>query len=251
MTANRQLGQLVPLPSVAGQFVRDQATNAWVQVTKTMTGLGNVDNTSDANKPVSTAQQTALDLKAPVAAPAFTGNGTITGSFAAGPDSPLRMIGGLGASFQHLKSATGGQLDVDDVPFTNTDQSLFRYNRNISTSGNVQVAYHRGNGSTAVDHSFKCAGTNAATTSEAILSAGGGKAAIGASAVDATATLLVGGAVSANGPVKPGQYTLTTLPSASTYNGYEIDVTNATGGSKRCRSNGTVWQILNTTTTVS
>lgn len=53
------------------------------------------------------------------------------------------------------------------------------------------------------------------------------------------------------GPVLIGQYTLTTLPSASTYNGYEIDVTNAAGGSKRCRSNGTVWQILNTTTTVS
>ena len=53
------------------------------------------------------------------------------------------------------------------------------------------------------------------------------------------------------GPVKCGQYTLATLPSASTYNGYEIDVTDATGGSKRCRSNGTVWQILNTTTTVS
>lgn len=31
-------------------------------------GLGNVDNTSDANKPVSTAQQTALDLKATVVA---------------------------------------------------------------------------------------------------------------------------------------------------------------------------------------
>lgn len=32
-------------------------------VTKTQVGLGNVDNTSDANKPVSTAQQTALDAK--------------------------------------------------------------------------------------------------------------------------------------------------------------------------------------------
>jgi hypothetical protein len=32
-------------------------------VTKSMVGLGNVDNTSDANKPVSTAQQAALDLK--------------------------------------------------------------------------------------------------------------------------------------------------------------------------------------------
>ena len=33
-------------------------------VTKTQVGLGNVDNTSDANKPVSTAVQTALNLKA-------------------------------------------------------------------------------------------------------------------------------------------------------------------------------------------
>ena len=33
-------------------------------VTKAHVGLGNVDNTSDANKPVSTATQTALDLKA-------------------------------------------------------------------------------------------------------------------------------------------------------------------------------------------
>jgi len=38
-----------------------------------MVGLGNVNNTSDASKPVSTATQTALDLKAPLASPTFTG----------------------------------------------------------------------------------------------------------------------------------------------------------------------------------
>jgi hypothetical protein len=32
-------------------------------ITKSMVGLGNVDNTSDANKPISTATQTALNLK--------------------------------------------------------------------------------------------------------------------------------------------------------------------------------------------
>lgn len=36
-------------------------------------GLSNVDNTSDANKPVSTATQTALNLKANLASPTFTG----------------------------------------------------------------------------------------------------------------------------------------------------------------------------------
>ena len=42
-------------------------------ITKSDVGLGNVDNTSDANKPVSTATQTALDLKAPLASPTLTG----------------------------------------------------------------------------------------------------------------------------------------------------------------------------------
>jgi hypothetical protein len=52
-------------------------------VTKGMVGLGNVDNTSDANKPVSTAQQTALDLKANLASPTFTGTPTLpTGTIA-------------------------------------------------------------------------------------------------------------------------------------------------------------------------
>ena len=39
-------------------------------------GLANVDNTSDADKPISTAAQTALDLKAPLASPTFTGTVT-------------------------------------------------------------------------------------------------------------------------------------------------------------------------------
>jgi hypothetical protein len=54
---------------------------------KSDVGLGNVDNTTDANKPVSTATQTALDLKlasataattyAPLASPTFTGTVTL------------------------------------------------------------------------------------------------------------------------------------------------------------------------------
>ena len=46
-------------------------------ITKTMVGLGNVDNTSDANKPVSTATQTALDAKASLAGATFTGDVTV------------------------------------------------------------------------------------------------------------------------------------------------------------------------------
>lgn len=43
-----------------------------VTLSKTDVGLGNVDNTSDVNKPVSTATQTALNLKANLASPALT-----------------------------------------------------------------------------------------------------------------------------------------------------------------------------------
>jgi len=45
-------------------------------ITKSDVGLSNVDNTTDALKPISTAAQTALDLKAPLASPALTGTAT-------------------------------------------------------------------------------------------------------------------------------------------------------------------------------
>lgn len=47
-----------------------------LSLTKSDVGLGNVDNTSDASKPISTATQAALDLKAPLASPALTGTPT-------------------------------------------------------------------------------------------------------------------------------------------------------------------------------
>jgi hypothetical protein len=58
-----------------GNFVRATAPvlSAPTGIVKGDVGLGNVDNTTDAGKPVSTAQQTALDLKAPIASPSFTG----------------------------------------------------------------------------------------------------------------------------------------------------------------------------------
>ena len=45
-------------------------------ITKSMVGLGNVDNTSDLLKPISTATQTALNAKANIASPTFTGTVT-------------------------------------------------------------------------------------------------------------------------------------------------------------------------------
>ena len=67
---------------VDGQIVSySAASSTWVNttLTKALVGLGNVDNTSDANKPVSTATQTALNLKLNATAPAYTGGLTGTG----------------------------------------------------------------------------------------------------------------------------------------------------------------------------
>jgi hypothetical protein len=64
----------------AGQFLKvntGATAPQWVTIDKSTVGLGNVDNTSDVNKPVSTATQTALNLKANLASPTFTG--TVSG----------------------------------------------------------------------------------------------------------------------------------------------------------------------------
>jgi Chaperone of endosialidase len=53
-------------------------------INASMLGLGNVDNTSDVNKPVSTATQTALNSKANIASPTFTGTVTSTNLTASG-----------------------------------------------------------------------------------------------------------------------------------------------------------------------
>lgn len=49
-------------------------------VTASMVGLGNVDNTSDANKPISTATQSALDAKLALSGGTMTGDITLAGS---------------------------------------------------------------------------------------------------------------------------------------------------------------------------
>lgn len=57
----------------ATMFNNPTFTGTVAGVTKTHVGLGNCDNTSDANKPVSSATQLALDLKANRASPTLTG----------------------------------------------------------------------------------------------------------------------------------------------------------------------------------
>jgi hypothetical protein len=66
-----------------------------------MVGLNNVDNTSDLNKPVSTAVQSSLDLKANLASPTFTG--TVSGSFSG-------SLAGNATTATNLASGSSGSL---------------------------------------------------------------------------------------------------------------------------------------------
>jgi len=69
-------------------------------LTKAQVGLGNVDNTSDANKPISTATQAALDGKQPTGNYA-TGGGTATGTNT-GDNATNTQYSGLAASKQDV-----------------------------------------------------------------------------------------------------------------------------------------------------
>jgi hypothetical protein len=77
------------------------------QVTKAQVGLANVDNTSDAAKPVSTAQATALAAKAPLASPALTGI----------PTAPTAVLGTVSAQLATTEfvQAAVNALDIPDV----------------------------------------------------------------------------------------------------------------------------------------
>lgn len=78
--AKKYVKPLAGIPSLdldsATQAALKKAETALQSVTKASVGLGNVDNTSDVNKPVSTAQKVALDKKANLASPILTGTPT-------------------------------------------------------------------------------------------------------------------------------------------------------------------------------
>ena len=128
---------------------------ATVAGAKTNLGLNNVDNTSDLNKPVSTATQTALDAKAPLASPGFTGiptaptaaAGTSTTQIAttafvnaalataASPDATATQKGRI-----QLAGDLGGTADAPTVPgLANKENAA---NKSTDTSlGNSDILF--------------------------------------------------------------------------------------------------------------
>ncbi|MEB2870304.1 hypothetical protein [Pseudomonas rhizosphaerae] len=201
--------QVNSVTSVAGR------TGA-VTLAKGDVGLPNADNTADSAKPVSVAQQAALDLKAPVASPTFSNTARIYGP----SGEPRFILDGPAGLNKYFTFYTAG-----------VQRFQFGMSSAAESGGNA--------GSNFYINRFGDDGTSIGNVMTATRSSG---------------EIVLWGPTQTTGPFRPGQYTLSTLPSAAAYNGYEIDVTNATvspAGPKRCRSNGTNWLILNTNTPVS
>lgn len=80
-------------------------------VTKTHVGLGNVDNTSDANKPVSTAQQTALNLKQDISTLAEAIRDTVAATLVAGANVTVTVDDALDTITIAASGGGGGAVD--------------------------------------------------------------------------------------------------------------------------------------------
>lgn len=94
-----------PVQSVAGR-------SGAVVLTSTDVGLGSVTNTSDANKPVSTAQQTALDLKANIASPTLTGTPTAPTAVAGTNTTQIATTAFVGTAVANLVASSPSALDT-------------------------------------------------------------------------------------------------------------------------------------------
>jgi hypothetical protein len=118
-------------------------------ITSTMVGLGNVNNTSDTNKPVSTAQQTALDLKAPLASPTFTGVVSISNSLIL-PTTSGTTIGNLWRN--------GSNLEFKDA--SNITQVILNSAGNLSNLSDKQVSLNNLVGNQTANRVLKSNGVN-------------------------------------------------------------------------------------------
>lgn len=187
----------------------------------------------------------------------LTGNQTVAG--AKSFSSLLTVLGSSsGSATFNTSGSTGGasirgisatNIGFTDLEATPGDPALYGVQIRMfraSTALDASLGIYKGDGTGTLNHRLYGNGGSS------YLCANNGNLIVGQSAViDANSKVQVAGAGIFTGPLRRGQYTLATLPNAATYNGYTIDVTDATGGPKTCRSNGTNWLILNTNTVVS
>ncbi|MCU0797564.1 MAG: hypothetical protein MUF31_16715 [Akkermansiaceae bacterium] len=103
-------------------------------------GLGNVQNTSDANKPVSTATQTALDLKAPLASPALTGVPTAPTAAAGTSTTQIATTAFVATALGNLIGSAPAALDtLNELAAALNDDANFAATVTASLSGKLDA----------------------------------------------------------------------------------------------------------------
>ena len=112
--------------SSAGLVTSVAARTGDVVLVKADVGLSNVDNTSDLNKPVSTATQGSLNAKADLVSPTFTGTVTLPSNTSIGTVSSVELgyLDGVTSSIQgqinSLSGASGAFAPINSPTFTGT-----------------------------------------------------------------------------------------------------------------------------------
>jgi hypothetical protein len=151
-------------------------------ITKSMVGLGNVDNTADTAKPVSTAQQTALNLKANLAGATFTADLVING-LTVGAGSGLSANTTFGVSALSAGGSAQNRTAIGAFALTASTG-----NNNTAVGAYAAAAFVSGANNTAIGQSALDAatsGTNNTAVGNGALSGSTGSTeatAIGASA---------------------------------------------------------------------
>lgn len=114
--------------------IKNGGTNATtVLEAKTNLGIESVDNTSDANKPISMVAQTALDLKANLASPILTGSPTAPTAVAGTNTSQLATT-----SFVNT-AVTSALRDVADEFTATAAQTSFILTQTPATNSKVEM----------------------------------------------------------------------------------------------------------------
>ena len=98
--------------TLTNKTLTSPVVNTPTGIVKGDVGLGNVNNTADTAKPVSTAQQTALDLKANLASPALTGTPTAPTASASTNTTQVATTAFVRAEVAALVNSAGATLDT-------------------------------------------------------------------------------------------------------------------------------------------
>ena len=163
-------GEGVPVGGSTNQVLSkasstDQDTE-WLTLTKSSVGLGNVDNTSDANKPLSTVTKAALDDKLDKTGGTITGDLDVNGDiYATNVFSLARYTANIGGTNTGGRQtvAVGVTADVTGltVSYTTTAKSeIVEVDANVLATGSAGNEVYLVTGSTQVGSShYQTSGT--------------------------------------------------------------------------------------------